>query len=145
MVLATDILRQASELGITLSVTKDRIQYQPKSAASHEFVQALRQNKPAVMRHLIEAEDLDGRIQREGYVLCWASTLNDFVAFHRDDLDTNVIPPEFVRYPQSEVRILFDADKPDISLPALLLIHEAKKLGMKVKSNEPGDSSDRQL
>ena len=53
-----DILRQASELGISLSITKDRVQYRPKSAASPEFVQALRQNKPAVMRHLTETEDL---------------------------------------------------------------------------------------
>lgn len=138
-----DILRQASELGISLSITKDRVQYRPKSAASPEFVQALRQNKPAVMRHLTETEDLEGRLRRDGCVLCFAEVLNDFVAFHVDNFDPASIPSGFVPYSESELVNLFAADKPDIPLAALNQIHLAKKLGMRVKSNEPDVASDR--
>ena len=64
----TDILRQADKLGITLSLTKDKIPYQPKSAAHEEFIETLRQNKLAIMRHLRNHEDLETRVKREGYV-----------------------------------------------------------------------------
>ena len=73
-------------------------------------------------------------VQREGYVLCWASALNDTVAFYLDDVDPATIPAGFVPYSESELRELFGDDKPDISLR---LIHEAKKLGLNVVSNEP--------
>lgn len=60
--------------------------------------------------------------------------MNDTIAFHRDDVDPATNPAGFAPYSESELRELFGVDKPDVSLR---MIHEAKKLGMRVKSNEP--------
>jgi hypothetical protein len=49
------ILQQARDLGITLRLAGDRLQYAPKSLATEDFVEALRQHKAEVMACL-EAE-----------------------------------------------------------------------------------------
>ena len=56
--LVTEIIRQADELGIDLSVDEGMILYQPKSAATPEFVEALRQNKTTIIDELALLERL---------------------------------------------------------------------------------------
>ena len=131
---AAAIIQQAKVFGITLSLAPEhQIRYESASPPPPEFVQILRENKPEIIEHL-EYADLDRRVRDEGYVLCYAEALKDRVAFHRDDLDLKTIPPGFVRYSLSELDLLFGPDQPDVSIR---LVHEAKKLGMKVKDNQP--------
>jgi hypothetical protein len=46
------VLQQARDLGITLRLAGDRIQYIPKSLATEHFVEALRKHKAEVTAHL---------------------------------------------------------------------------------------------
>ena len=90
----TEIFRQADELRVSLSIDADSIIYRPKSAAPPDFVDALKANKPAIIQGIQHQSDVDleSRYQRDGYVLCYAGFLDDFVVYHRDDVDVSWIP-----------------------------------------------------
>ena len=45
------VLQKAGELGITLKVDGDFIEYSPKSATPPDFVETLRQHKPEILAH----------------------------------------------------------------------------------------------
>ena len=113
------------------------ILYQPKRAAPPEFVEALRANKPAIIKRIQQQNDLylESQFQCNGYVLCYADLLDDYVVFHGDDVDVSRLPSKYIRYSESELMLLFGADKPDISIA---LVHQAEKLGMRVRSIQPG-------
>ena len=54
---AEAVLRRASELGVTLDVAGDRIQYRPKSSATPEFVEEMRRHKPELVAQLSQHKD----------------------------------------------------------------------------------------
>jgi hypothetical protein len=86
-----------------------------------------------------ELAEMERRVNREGSVLCWAEILDDFVAFHRDDVDPASLPPDFVPYSLEELTHLFREDGEPLSINALRLVHQAKKMGGRVT----GDYSDQ--
>ena len=67
--------------------------------------------------------------------------MDDFVAFHRDDVHPDKVPVGFVSYSDRELRELFGNDKPDLSLTALRRIHAAKKTGAMVTGSRPNNPS----
>ena len=159
------IIRKAIELDITLTAVGDKIRYRPASVAPPDVVEKLRQHKPEVLEHLRrheapmpkgrvcqvypgdgpdthELEEMTRRVEAEGYVLCKVNLLEDFVAFHRDDVDPATIPPGFVRYSATELMHLFSEDKADFSVEDLRHIHEAKRPGARVTENRPRSTRD---
>lgn len=75
-----------------------------------------------------EAEEIARRVMAEGCCLVWAETVQDYLAFVRDDFDRRKVPAGFVVYTDSELRELFGSGK-DFNDAYLRLIHEAKKQG----------------
>lgn len=84
-----------------------------------------------------ELAEMENRVKREGYVLCWSEVVQDFVAFHRDDVEPGIIPVDFVPYSLIELTHLFREDGVPLSVNALRLAHEAKKAGARVTGNYP--------
>ncbi len=76
-----------------------------------------------------ELAEIERRANEAGYVLCWSEALEDFIAFHREDIDSTTIPPGFVAYSLTELTHLFREDGQPLSVNALLLVHQAKKFG----------------
>ena len=66
--------------------------------------------------------------------------LDDFIAFHRDDIDLITIAAGFVLYSACELWKLFEHYKPDLASEALKRIHAAKKTGANIVGNEPENS-----
>mgnify|MGYP004451397417 FL=1 len=85
-----------------------------------------------------EMQDIDKRIKQEGYVLLWSKQLEDYLAFHRDDLDPQSIPVGFVPYSDSEMKELFGLTNAEPSLESLKRIHDAKKtfVSSRIVSND---------
>ena len=65
--------------------------------------------------------------------------MDDFVAFHRDDVHPAKVPVGFVPYSDRELRELFGNDKPDLSLTALRRIHATKKTGAMLTGSRPNN------
>ena len=131
---ANDILQRAKAIGITISLAPEhKLRYESTSPPPSEFIDILKENKSEIVEWL-EYEDMERRVQQEGYVLCYADALQDRIAFHRDGLDLTTIPTGFVCYSLSELALLFGPNQPDVSIK---LVHQAKKFGLVVKGNRP--------
>ena len=150
---ATAILDKLHSLGIGVTVSGDKLLLEPGSSVPKELVEELKAHKPEVMDLLKlrgyrlrypgnqvtdqELTEIEARVERDGYVLLWSNTLNDFVAFYKTEADREKIPPGFVPYSDKELFELFGKN----SSPrkhTLRLIHEAKKLGARVVDDESG-------
>ena len=156
---AEAILERAAELGVTLTVAGDLLQVRPKSAAPPDFVDDLRENKPAIIDHIrrlqgyrrefpedhlgdSELAELVRLVEEDGVCLVWAVVLGDFVAFYRFEADRAKIPVGFVPYSSTELLHLFGPDQPDISTSALRLVHAAKKEGARVTGSFTDNDQD---
>lgn len=80
---------------------------------------------------LAEAEEVARRVTECGICLVWGETVQDFMAFIKDDYPKEKVPPGFVVYTDSELKELFGEGKHP-SRKTLRLIHEAKKQGCRV-------------
>jgi len=148
---ATAILNKLYSLGIGVTVSGDKLLLEPGSSVPTELVEELKSHKPEVLgllklrgyhlrypgNHVTDKEltEIEARVERDGYILLWSNTLNDFVAFYKAEVDREKIPPGFVPYSDKELLELFGKN----SSPrkhTLRLIHEAKKLGGCVVDNE---------
>ena len=154
MMNANSVIERANELDVVLTVSGDRIQCRPGSLVPPDFVEMLQQNKSEVIRILSkqhryqqlysgdgpgdpELARLVAQVQDKGCVLCWSKVLDDYVAFHRDDVDTGTIPVGFVPYSERELVQLFREGEPEFSVEALRLIHSVKKSGARVTDVSP--------
>ncbi len=63
-------------------------------------------------------------VEERGYVLAWCDEFNDPVAYHKDGIDTSVIPEAFIKYSMSEVGVIGNEQ-----MKYLRLVHHAKKIG----------------
>ena len=158
----SDILKQLHKLGVTVSVSGDRVLLEPGSRVPRSLLEALRRDKAEVLAYLKEhpdwvaemyqfrypgavgpaddeLEEIEQYMTRNGYVLLWSTELEDLVAFYLTDADRAKVPPGFVPYSERELKELFGKTA-DPSLNGLRLIHHAKKLGAKIKSVEEEDS-----
>ena len=70
----------------------------------------------------------------DGYCLLWSNVLSDFVAFVRTDEDAKAVPRYFTVYNLAELLEVFGDEAPSPS--ALKLIHNAKKFGGRIISDE---------
>ncbi len=68
------IIRQAHDLGITLRVAGDRIEYAPRASAPGDFVEALRRQKAEVIAFITQQGATAG-VSPEAALLSWASEL----------------------------------------------------------------------
>ena len=89
--------------------------------------------------------ELIRRVEEEGCVLLWCEVLEDYVVYHRNDVDLATIPPGFVPYSDDELRHLFGEDGDQPSPDALRLIHATKKTGAIItnsrkEGSEPGNA-----
>jgi len=142
---AQAILDRLYSLGIEVTVSRDKLQLEPGSRVPEELVEELKSHKQDIIllekgyrlrypgNQVTDEEltEIEARVERDGYVLLWSNTLNDFVAFYKTEADREKIPPGFVPYSDKELFELFGKN----SSPrkhTLRLIHEAKKLGAEV-------------
>ena len=144
---AQAILDRLYSLGIEVTISRDKLLLEPGSRVPEELVEELKSHKQDIIllekgyrlrypgNQVTDQEltEIEARVERDGYVLLWSNTLNDFVAFYKTEADRGKIPPGFVPYSVAELDCLFGHEKPPASLK---LIHEAKKLGGRVVDNE---------
>lgn len=137
------ILHQLDELEVTVSLDDDRIRLRPASRVSHALAEEVRANKSDLLEYLRwrtcngkqgvagpqELQDLERRVQSEGYVLLWSTLLEDTLALYRSAGDLPNIPPGFVPYSMEELGKLFGDDESAPSVSALRRFHLAKKMG----------------
>ena len=146
---AQAILDRLYSLGIEITISGDKLQLEPGSRVPEELVEELKSHKQDIIllekgyrlrypnNQVTDQEltEIEARVERDGYVLLWSNTLNDFVAFYKTESDREKIPPGFVPYSDKELFELFGKN----SSPrkhTLRLIHEAKKLGARVVDDE---------
>ena len=146
---AQAILDRLYSLGIEVIISGDKLLLEPGSRVPEELVEELKSHKQDIIllekgyrlrypgNQVTDQEltEIEARVERDGYVLLWSNTLNDFVAFYKTEADREKIPPGFVPYSDKELYELFGKN----SSPrkhTLRLIHEAKKLGGCVVDNE---------
>jgi len=141
-----ELIARAENLGAEFSLSNGDVQMRrPGGPLPQEMIDSLREFRSDV-RNIIsqrrfqyhfddpddsrEFHEIVQRVALEGYVLLWSKVLEDFVAFHRDDIDPKMgIPPGFVPYSENELTVLFGKGSPDESENTLRLIHSAKKSG----------------
>lgn len=162
MTTAVDLLRCVYSSGGKVRVDGDILRLDVPEDFPDPLIEQLRQHKLEILELLREKErqqiqetyqqaysgnglcdseivEIERRVDESGYVLCWAESFNDYVAFYRDDVDPTDIPPGFVPYSDSEFRLLFGPG-PDLSPRTLNLIHAAKKTGAQVTDVYPDDA-----
>ena len=139
---AQAILDRLYSLGIEVTISRDKLQLEPGSLVPEELVEELKSHKQDIIllekgyrlrypgNQVTDQElsEIAARVERDGYVLLWSNTLNDFVAFYKTEADRGKVPPGFVPYSDKELWELFGKN----SSPrknTLRLIHEAKKMG----------------
>jgi hypothetical protein len=147
---AADVLDRLAELGITARTSGENLLLEPGSKVPPDLLVEVRAHKAEVLALLRreavgpldgyrqvyagdapgtdELAELEERVNREGFVLCRSMALEDFVVFHRDDVDPATLPPGFVPYSVQELERLF-GDGTEVAASTLRLIHQAKKLG----------------
>ena len=142
---AKTILDRLYSLGIEVTISRDKLLLEPGSRVPEELVEELKSHKQDIillekgyrLRHPgnqvtdQELTEIEARVERDGYVLLWSNTLNDFVAFYKTEADRGKIPPGFVPYSDKELFELFGKNSSPRER-TLRLIHEAKKLGAEV-------------
>ena len=138
---AAAILDRLRDLGISVEVADDRLRLAPGSRVPPELVDELKAHKQEIILALKgyrqkypdsevtdpELDEIAERVHTDGYILLWSNTLQDLVAFYRDEADKAAIPPGFVPYRLAELRELFGRGK--CSSDRLRLVHGVKKLG----------------
>ena len=146
---AQAILDRLYSLGIEVTISRDKLQLEPGSLVPEELVEELKSHKQDIIllekgyrlrypgNQVTDQEltELEARVERDGYVLLWSNTLNDFVAFYKTEEDRGKIPPGFVPYSDKELFELFGKNFSPTK-HTLRLIHEAKKLGGHIVDNE---------
>ena len=113
-------------------VTQEELASDLKAEYSKKYA---RGSRPGVS----EMEEIELRLDERGYVLVWSTMLEDLVAFYESESYLKSIPPGFVPYSRHELIELFGDDKPAIPLEKLRLIHEAKKSGARVVSQDEAE------
>ena len=148
---AKTILDRLYSLGIEVTISGDKLQLEPGSRVPEELVEELKSHKQDIIllekgyrlrypgNRVTDQEltEIEARVERDGYVLLWSNTLNDFVAFYKTEADREKIPPGFVPYSDKELFELFGKNSSP-RRQTLRLIHEAKKLGGCIVDDESG-------
>ena len=134
------LLTEVETLGGTVGIDQDNLVLNIPEEFPNSIIDTLREQKSEVIAYLISSKELaeiERRVSDEGYVLLKSAVLDDFIAFHRDDVDPSTIPEGFVPYSEVELMQLFKEEGPSLSSHSLQRIHTAKKFGAVVKSNNP--------
>lgn len=134
---ATALLSRLRSSGVTLTVRGDKIRWQaPRGVMTPELRREIVKHKPDIIEALrpaapgnVELTEIERHVEQDGYVLLWASELDDLVAFCRTEAERSRVPPGFVVYSREELTTLFGDASIAPSLRELRLIHHAKKLG----------------
>lgn len=131
-------LKIAREKGIELRVVRGKLMFRAPSGTD-DMVDSIKNNRDEIKREMLkekyhmvfgivgcpeESNYLCKLVEERGYALTWCDELHDAVAFHRDDIDTSVIPDDFVPYSMSELSIICREE-----LERLRTVHHAKKIG----------------
>ena len=134
---ADTIIRQLTELGISIAANGQMLTLRPGSRVPEPLRNEVRRHKTDLLSRLTLRRPLDSelsdiiRLVRErGYVLLWSNVLEDAVAFIQNDFDPTGLPTGFTAYTVDELSLLF-ADT-SLSGDSLRLIHVAKKRGATV-------------
>lgn len=140
------ILQRLDELRVSVSIRENRIELRPASRVSQALADEIRLNKADLLDYLRwqshkqeqyeagldELQEVERRVQNDGYVLLWSTALEDFLAFHDSTQDLQQIPPGFVPYSIQELWKLFGNGNDYMSATALRRIHAAKRSGANV-------------
>ena len=135
------IISRLDALGVTMTASGSRLDLRPGSSVPGDLQVAVRLYKLDLIDRLppelpddAELVEIVGRVWDQGYVLLWSNVLSDFVAFVRTDEDAKAVPRYFTVYNLAELLEVFGDEAPSPS--ALKLIHNAKKYGGKIISDE---------
>ena len=145
MIRPAELIARAEDLGAEFSLSNGDVRMRrPGGPLPQDMIDSLREFRSDV-RNIIsprrfqylfddpddsqEVREIVRRVTLEGYVLLWSKVLEDFIAFHRDDIDPSTIPHGFVPYSENELSVLFEKGSPDESDNTLRSIHSAKKSG----------------
>ena len=133
-----ELLKRAREFGCEFQLVNGNLKMRAPSGG--DIIKADLHEHSSEIRHEIFKEQYDlvfgisgcpeenyrltELLEERGYVLTWCDELQDPVAFHRDDIDTSVIPEVFVKYSESEIGVIGNED-----MKRLRTVHHAKKIG----------------
>jgi len=133
-----ELLKRAREFGCEFQLVNGNLKMRAPSGG--DIIKADLHEHRSEIRHEIFKEQYDlvfgivgcpeesnylcKLVEERGYALTWCDELHDAVAFHRDDIDTSVIPDDFVPYSMSELSIICREE-----LERLRTVHHAKKIG----------------
>ena len=152
MSVASELVDRVHRVGAKFELTPSGFSVRCGLGSMSQKLQSdLRQHKPEIISYLIqqryeplyphpdqreeELRELVRRVDEDGYVLLWCEVLEDYVVYHRNDVDLATIPPSFVPYSEDELYQLFGEDDEQPSPDALRLIHAAKKKGALVRES----------
>ena len=143
-------IEKGDKTSINLSLRDGSLVISRTSSSDPDVLQEIRDNKDHIRYELIkkkynlswppygEATTEEGQLprlnelmgeemDREGYALFWSDLYSDPIAFHRDDVEADSVPLDFIPYSESELAMQHE------HLHKWKLIHIAKK-----KFRDPG-------
>ena len=137
----TPLIEEFQRRGITLTAVRDKLRVTaPAGTLTAEDRARLAKAKPVILAELrrveyaqrfggqgpspTDAKAIEVAVEREGVCLCYATQLNDMVAFVRSEADRARVPAGFVVYTIAEAEMLCD-----LPIESFRLIHAAKRAG----------------
>jgi len=80
-----------------------------------------------------DALEIEKRFESNGWVEVRSDVLGETVVWHEDDYPAELLPQELIPYSDSELELMFGADRPALKPETIQRLHHAKKLGMTVQ------------
>ena len=140
------LLEELSRFGVNVRVDGSDLVATPASKIPGRLFPLLKKYKNALLARVSddgrkqpagsagdnELLEIERRVREDGFVLLWSTVLHDSVAFYLTEADRVKIPPGFVQYSDSELRILFDETRINWTPEGLHRIHKAKNVGSNI-------------
>ena len=131
------IFHRLAELDVSVRADKGQIVLNPGDRVPVGLREEIKLHKADLLDQLTDDSELIEivrQVRQQGHVLLWSSVLQDLVAFAQTDADRENVPSSFTVYTVAELVEVFGDGTP--SPGSLKLIHEAKKYGGRIISDE---------
>ena len=131
------IFERLAELDVSVHADRGEIVLNPGDRVPGDLREEIKLHKADLLGRLTDDSELIEivrQVRQQGHVLLWSSVLQDLVAFAQTDADRENVPSSFTVYTVAELVEVFGDGTP--SPGSLKLIHEAKKRGGRIRSEE---------